>query len=85
MGVGHDCTVKSFIFLPFHKNFNKMETRSPQIIKGLQRQHLIGWAVAGFNPARTITKISAAGLDGRQYDYNKGICSPGSLFNIPLR
>ena len=53
--------------------------------KGLQRQRLIGSAVAGFNHAMTITKASATGLDGRQDDYNKEICSPGSLFNNPVR
>ena len=53
--------------------------------KGLQRQHLIGSAVAGFNNARTIKKASATGLDIRQDDYNKGICSPGSLVNNPVR
>ena len=53
--------------------------------KGLQRQHLIGSAVAGFNHARTITKASATDLDARQDDYNKGICSPGSLVNNPVR
>ena len=53
--------------------------------KGLQRQRLIGSAVAGFNHVRTITKASATGLDTRQDDYNKGICSPGSLVNNPVR
>ena len=53
--------------------------------KGLQRQRLIGSAVAGFNDAMTITKASAKGLDARQDDYNKGICSPGSLVNNPVR
>ena len=53
--------------------------------KGLQRQCLIGSAVAGFNHARTITKASAPGLDGRQDEYNKEICSPGSLFNYSVR
>ena len=52
---------------------------------GLQRQRLIGSAVAGFNHARTITKASATDLDARQDDYNKGICSPGSLVNNPVR
>ena len=41
--------------------------------------------MAGFNHARTITKAFAKGLDARQYDYNKGICSPGSLVNNPDR
>ena len=54
-------------------------------VKGLQRQRLIGSAVAGFNNARTITKASATGLDTSQDDYNKGICSPGSLVNNPVR
>ena len=40
-------------------------------IKGLQRQRLIGSAVAGFIYARTITKASATGLDTGQDDYNK--------------
>ena len=53
--------------------------------KGLQRQRLIGSAVAGFNHARTITKAPAMSLDARQDDYNKGICSPGSLVNNPVR
>ena len=53
--------------------------------KGLQRQRLIGSAVAGFNNARTITNASATGLDTRQDDYNKGIYSPGSLVNNPVR
>jgi hypothetical protein len=41
--------------------------------------------VAGFNDARTITKTFATGLDTRQDDYNKGICSPGSLVNNPVK
>ena len=53
--------------------------------KGLQRQRLIGSAGAGFNKARTITKASAKCLDTRQDDYNKGIGSPGSLVNNPVR
>ena len=61
---------------PFHK---------PLYFKGLQRQRFIGSAVAGFNDARTITKASAAGLDTRTDDYNKGICSPRSLVNNPVR
>ena len=52
---------------------------------GLERQRLIGSAVAGFNHARTITKAPAMGLDARQDNYNKGICSPGSLVNNPVR
>ena len=55
------------------------------VIKGLIRQRLIRSAVAGFNHARTITKASAKNLDARQDDYNKGICSPGSLVNNPVR
>ena len=54
-------------------------------LKGLQRQCLKGSAVAGFNSSRTITKASAKGLKIRQEDYNKGICSPGSLVNNPVR
>ena len=53
--------------------------------KGLERQRLIGSAVAGFTHARTITNAFAKGLDVRQDDYNKGICSPGSLANNPGR
>ena len=53
--------------------------------KGLERQRLIGSAVAGFNLARTVTKASAHGLEARQDDYNKGICSPGSLVIDPNR
>ena len=53
--------------------------------KGLERQYLIGLAVAGFNHARKITNASAKGLDSRQDDYNKGICSYGSLVNNPVR
>ena len=41
--------------------------------KGLQRQRLIGSAVAGFNRAKTITKASATDSYARQDDYNKGI------------
>ena len=41
--------------------------------------------MAGFNYAKTTTKASATGLDARPDDYNKGICSPGSLVNIPVR
>ena len=41
--------------------------------KGLQRQCLIGSAVAGFNHAKTITKASSTDLHTRQDDYNKGI------------
>ena len=53
--------------------------------KGLQRQCLIGLAVAGFNNARTKTKASATGLDTIQDDYKKLICSPGSSVNNPVR
>ena len=42
---------------------------------GLERQRLIGSSVAGFNHAQKV--INA--LDTRQDEYNKGICSPGSL------
>ena len=38
--------------------------------KGLQRQCLIGLAVAGFNNAKTTTKASATGLDARPDEYN---------------
>ena len=55
------------------------------VLKGLQRQCLIGSVVTGFNHARTITKTSATGLDGKQVDYNKEICSPGSLLNNPVK
>ena len=41
--------------------------------KGLQRQRLIGSAVAGFIHAKTITKASATDLHARQDDYNKGM------------
>ena len=51
------------------------------ISKGLERQRLIGSAVAGFNNAKTITKAYAKVLGPRQYDFNKGMCSPGSLVN----
>ena len=63
------------------KNNNKKK----KYCKGMQRQCLMGSAVAGFNNARTITKASATGLDTRRDDYNKGICSPGSLVNYPVR
>ena len=55
------------------------------IIKGLKRKCLIGSAVAGFHLERTITKDSATGLDASKDDLNKGICSPGSLVNNPVR
>ena len=54
-------------------------------LKGTGETHLIGSAVAGFNLARKIGKASATGLDARQDDYNKGICSPGSLVNNLVR
>ena len=41
--------------------------------------------MAGFTLARTKTKASATGLDTGQDDYNKGICSPRSLVNNPVR
>ena len=53
--------------------------------KGLERLRLIGSAVAGFNNAKTITKAAATGLDAIQDDYNKGMCSPRSLVNNPVR
>ena len=53
--------------------------------KGLERQRLIGSAVAGFNLAMTIKKASATGLNTGQDDYNKRICSPGSFVNNPVR
>ena len=51
---------------------------------GLERPCLIGSAVAGFNLARAI-RAYAKGLDTGQDDYNKGIGSPGSLVNNPVR
>ena len=56
-----------------------------RLVKGLERQRLKESAVAGFNHARTITMASAKGLDTQQDDYNRGICSPGSLVNNPVR
>ena len=57
-----------------------------KIVNGLQRQRIIIWsAVAGFNNARTITMAFATSLDTRQDDYKKGICSPWSLVNTPVR
>ena len=53
--------------------------------KGLQRQRLIGSAVAGFYHAKTITKASPTDLHARQDDYNKGIWSHGSLVNKLIR
>ena len=58
---------------------------STHTAKGLQRQRLIGSAGGGFNKARTITKASATGLVTKQDEYNKGICSPGSYVNNPVR
>ena len=55
------------------------------MFKALQRQRLIGSAVAGFNHAKTITKASATDLHAQQDDYNKGIWCPGSLVNNPVR
>ena len=53
--------------------------------KGLERQRLIGSAVAGFNHARIITNASAKGLHARKDDYKKGISSPGNLVNNHVR
>ena len=50
-----------------------MITPLNSIEKGLQRQRLIGSAVAGFNHAKTVTKASDTDLHARQDDYNKGI------------
>ena len=55
------------------------------VLKGLEKQSLIGSAVAGFNHVRTITKASVKGLDARQDDYNKGIFSQWRLVNNPVR
>ena len=52
--------------------------------KGTGEKGLIGLAVAGFNLAMKITKASAKSLDTR-FEYNKRICSPGSLVNNPVR
>ena len=52
--------------------------------KGMETQRLIGSTLAGFNHAKTITKASSKGLDARQDDYTKGICSPWSLVNNPV-
>ena len=54
-------------------------------LKGLERQRLIGLTVAGLIHSRKITNVSAKGLDARKDDYNKGIYSPGSLVNNPVR
>ena len=60
--------------------------KDPNLLeKGLQIHRLIGSPVAGFNHAKTITKASATDLHARQDDYNKGIGSPGSLLNNPVR
>ena len=69
------CALQKMKIQPFKQNKSN----------GLQRQRLIGSAAARFNHARTTTKVSATDLDGRQNDYSKGICSPGSLFNNPVR
>ena len=53
--------------------------------KGIERKRLIGSALAVFNHAQIITNASAKGLDTRQDDNIKGICSPGSLVNDPVR
>ena len=53
-------------------------------LKGLERQGLIGSAVAGFNHALTVANDSAKNLDARQVNYNKGIYFPGSLVNNPV-
>ena len=53
--------------------------------KGLQRERLIGSAVAGLSHAKTITKASATDLHARQDDDNKGMCSPGRLVNNTVR
>ena len=58
---------------------------SVRCTKGPETQRLIWSAVAGFNHAQTIINASAMGLDARQDDYNKGIWSPGSLANNPVR
>ena len=53
--------------------------------KGLQRQRLIGSPLAGFNHAKTMTKASSTYWHAKQDDYNKGLWSPGSLVNDPVR
>ena len=53
--------------------------------KGLERQRIIGSAVAGFNHTRTITKAYAKGSDAGKAYSNKRICSPGRLVNNPVR
>ena len=45
----------------------------------------MGLAVARFNYARKITNAFAIDLNSIQDDYNKGICSHGSLVNYPVR
>ena len=47
-------------------------------------KRLIGWPVAVFNHARTITMASATG-DTRQNDHDKGLCSLRSFINNPVR
>ena len=64
---------------------NILKQRLCDKYKGLEWQRRIGSAVAGFNHAMTKTKPSAKGLDARQDEYEKGICSPGSLVNNPVR
>ena len=71
--------------LPFRERPWKKTGVCNIFVKGLQTQRLIGSAVAGFNHAKKITKASATDLHARQNDYNKGIWSPGSLFNHPVR
>ena len=63
----------------------RKQTNASYLFKGLERQRLIGSAVAGFDLARTITKAFATGLEAIQDEYNKGIYSPGSLVNNPVR
>ena len=53
--------------------------------KGLERQRLIGSAVAGFYHAMIITKASDTSLETRQGDYDEGLCSPESLVDNPVR
>ena len=49
--------------------------------KGLERLCLIGSAMAGYNHAKTIINASVRGLHASQDDYNKILCSLGSLVN----
>ena len=62
--------------------FENLAVQKNSLLEGLR---LIGSVVVELNHPRTITKASATGLGGRQGDYNKGICSPGSLFNYLVR